>query len=70
MVIHGEEKIKYNLKPLRTDRSRNYDRATRIMIKEGILRNEKHKGLKVGSAKAEVFIRRSLELIDENLYYS
>ena len=70
MVIKGEDTINYKLNPLRTDRSRNYDRSIKIMIKEGILRSEKHKGLKVGSAKAKLFIKRALELIDANLCYS
>ena len=69
-IINGSEQIPYDVYPMRTDTTRDYGRAHKIMLREGLLRYEKCKGLEMCAAHADSLIRRALELIEENRYYS
>ncbi|MDR4498064.1 MAG: AAC(3) family N-acetyltransferase [Candidatus Scalindua sp.] len=68
-IINGEEKITYYITPLRPDRKRIYDRADRILQKEKILHYYTVKGLKFGVTHVDKFLKRSMELIDMDMYY-
>lgn len=68
-IIHGEKKIPYQVTPLRPDLKRRYDRADRILQKEGILSYYTVKGLEFSMTNVHKFLQRSLELIDTNMYY-
>lgn len=69
-IIVGDEKIPYRVIPLRPDRVRRYDRAERILRREGILRYDRVKGLRFSAAPVRPFLQRAQELIDANLFYA
>jgi aminoglycoside 3-N-acetyltransferase len=69
-IIHGEEKIPYQVTPLRPDRVRGYGRADQILQREGILRYYTVKGLKFSATSVRQFLQRCQGLIDANLFYS
>jgi aminoglycoside 3-N-acetyltransferase len=70
IIIYGDEKIPYKVIPLRPDRVRTYDRADRILRKEGILRYYRVKGLRFSATPVGPFLQRARELIDAAMFYS
>lgn len=69
-IIVGDQRIPYRLNPLRPDRVRRYDRAERILRREGILCSYRKKGLSFSAAPIGPFLQRALELIDAARFYS
>jgi aminoglycoside N3'-acetyltransferase len=69
-IIYGDEKIPYKVIPLRPDRVRTYDRADRILQKEGIVRYFRVKGLGFSATPVGPFLQRARELIDAAMFYS
>ena len=68
IVIHGKEKIPYQVIPLRIKRVRGHGRADRILQSEGILRYYTLKGLKLSMAPVCQFLQRAYELIEANMF--
>lgn len=68
-IVNGAERVPHRVTPLRPDLVRRYDRAEEILIREGILRFENVSGLRLNSAAVEPFLKRSLELIEEDRFY-
>jgi hypothetical protein len=69
-IICGQEKILYRVNPLRPDRVRRYDRAERILRREGILRFYRINGFRFSAASVGQFLHRAWELIDAHQFYS
>src|SRR5918996_958383 len=69
-IISGDEKIPYQVIPLRPDRVRRYDRADRILRKEGIVRYYRVRGLRFSATPVGRFLHRARELIDADMFYS
>jgi aminoglycoside N3'-acetyltransferase len=69
-IIYGDEKIPYQVIPLRPDRIRTYDRADRILRKEGILRDYRVRGLRLSATPVGQFLHRARGLIDAAMFYS
>jgi aminoglycoside 3-N-acetyltransferase len=69
-IISGDEKIPYQVIPLRPDRVRRYDRADRILRKEGIVRYYRVRGLRFSATPVGRFLHRVRELIDADMFYS
>jgi hypothetical protein len=55
--------------PLRPDRVRRYDRADRILRKEGVVRYYRVKGLRFSVTPVGPFLHRARELIDADMFY-
>jgi aminoglycoside 3-N-acetyltransferase len=69
-IISGDEKIPYQVIPLRPDRVRRYSRADRILRKEGIVRYYRVRGLRFSATSVGEFLHRARELIDADMFYS
>jgi aminoglycoside N3'-acetyltransferase len=69
-IIYGDEKIPYKVIPLRPDRVRTYDRADRILRKEGIVRYYRVRGLRLSATPVGPFLQRARQLIDAAMFYS
>jgi aminoglycoside 3-N-acetyltransferase len=67
-MVHGETEFAYPLFAMCTDVQRNYDRVEKLLLRDGTLKYLDRNGLKCAVAQAERIIRRSLDLIDKNLY--
>jgi aminoglycoside N3'-acetyltransferase len=70
VIVDGEEKFPYRIKPMRPDRLRRYGCGERILKRERILRYERIKGLEFSSASVHEFLARSSELISADCFYS
>jgi aminoglycoside N3'-acetyltransferase len=68
IIVDGDIQIPYELRVLRHDLPREFSRFTRILRKDKILRYVTAAGLPCALAKADPFIRRSLQLAEENRY--
>jgi aminoglycoside 3-N-acetyltransferase len=69
-ILYGDAKIPYQVIPLRPDRVRRYDRADRILRKEGIVRYYCVRGLRFSATPVGQFLHRARELIDADMFYS
>jgi aminoglycoside 3-N-acetyltransferase len=69
-IIVGDERIPYRVIPLRPDRERRYDRAERILRRDGIVRYYRVNGLRFSAAPVRDFLGRAMELIDAGRFYS
>lgn len=69
-IIHGQAQIPYKVTPLRPEHIRRYDRADKILRKEGILRFYSAKGLRLSVTPVRQFLKRSQGLISQNKFYS
>jgi aminoglycoside 3-N-acetyltransferase len=69
-ILYGDEKIPYQVIPLRPDRVRRYDQADRILRKEGIVRYYRVRGLRFSATPVGPFLHRARELIDADMFYS
>jgi aminoglycoside N3'-acetyltransferase len=70
VIVDGQEKFPYRIKPMRPDRLRRYGCAERILKRERILRYERIKGLEFSSASVHEFLARCTELISADCFYS
>jgi aminoglycoside N3'-acetyltransferase len=68
IIVDGDIEIPYEFRVLRHDLPREFGRFTRLLRKEKILRYVTGAGLPCAVAKADPFIRRSLQLAEENRY--
>jgi aminoglycoside N3'-acetyltransferase len=68
ITVDGEVEIPYELRVLRHDLPREFSRFTRILRKDKVLRYVTAAGLPCAVAKADPFIRRCLQLAEENRY--
>jgi aminoglycoside 3-N-acetyltransferase len=67
-VVDGDVQIPYEFRVLIPGLPREYERISRVLRKTNILRYVKVKGLPCAVARAEPFLRRAMELADENKY--
>jgi aminoglycoside 3-N-acetyltransferase len=68
IIVDGNAEIPYEFRVLRPDLPREFNRLTRILRREKILRYVTACGLPCAMVKADPFIRRTLELAEENRY--
>jgi hypothetical protein len=68
IIVDGDVEIPYEFRVLRSDLPREFSRFTRMLRKDGVLRYVTAAGLPCAVVKADVFIRRCLELAEENRY--
>src|SRR5262249_23506072 len=68
IVVDGDAEFGYEFRVLRPDLPREFNRLIRILRKDKILRYVPAAGLPCAVAKAVPFIRRSLQLAEENRY--
>jgi aminoglycoside 3-N-acetyltransferase len=67
-IMDGGAEIPYRVVPLRPDRIRSYERADRILRKEGILRSYSVGGLRFSATPVDRFLQRARELIDADMF--
>jgi hypothetical protein len=67
-VVDGDVQIPYEFRVLVPGLPREYERISRDMRKNHILRYVSMNGLPCAVTRAEPFLRRALELADENKY--
>jgi aminoglycoside 3-N-acetyltransferase len=67
-VLEGDRRFEYPFCALRADVHRNYDRVERALTRDGTLRYVSANGLRCAFTDADVFIRRSMRLVDEGHY--
>ena len=68
IIVDGRAEIPYQLRVLRPDLTREFHRLTRILRKDRVLRYVTAAGLPCAVVKADTFIRRSMQLAEENRY--
>ena len=68
IVVDGDVQIPYEFRVLIPGLPREYERISRVMRKDNILRYVTIKGLPCAVTRAEPFLRRALELADDNKY--
>jgi aminoglycoside N3'-acetyltransferase len=68
IIVDGDVEIPYEFRVLRQDLPREFNRLTRILRKDKVLRYVTAAGLPCAVVKADPFIRRSLQLAEENRY--
>jgi aminoglycoside 3-N-acetyltransferase len=68
IIVDGRAEIPYQFHVLRPDLPREFNRFTRILRKDKVLRYVTVSGLPCAVVKADTFIRRSLLLAEENRY--
>jgi aminoglycoside 3-N-acetyltransferase len=68
IIVDGDHQIPYEFRVLRPGLPREYERISRIMRKETLLRYVTAKGLPCAVTRAEPFLRYALKLADENNY--
>ena len=67
-VVDGDVEVPYEFRVLIPGLPREYERISRVMRKEKILRYVTAKGLPCAVTRAEPFLHRAMELADENNY--
>jgi aminoglycoside N3'-acetyltransferase len=67
-IVDGRAEIPYQLRVLRPDLPREFNRFTRILRKDKVLRYVTSAGLPCAVVEADSFIRRSMQLAEENRY--
>jgi aminoglycoside N3'-acetyltransferase len=67
-VIDGDREFTYECRVLRPGLPREYERISRIMRKEHILRYVTRSGLPCAVTRADPFLRKAMQLADENNY--
>src|SRR5262249_29436916 len=68
IVVDGDVQFPYEFQVLIPGLPREYERISRVMRKNNILRYVTAKGLPCAVARAEPFLRLAMELADENKY--
>ena len=68
IIVDEGGEIPYEFRVLRPDLPREFNRLTRILRKDKVLRYVTAAGLPCAVVKADPFIRRSLQLAEENRY--
>jgi len=68
IIVDGDVEIPYEFRVLRRGLPREFNRLTRILRKDKVLRYVTAAGLPCAVLKADRFIRRSLQLAEENKY--
>jgi len=68
IIVDGKVETPYEFRVLRSDLPREFTRLTRILRRDRLLRYVTVRGLPCAVAKADPFIRRTLELAEENRY--
>ena len=68
IIVDEDGEIPYEFRVLRPDLPREFNRLTRILRKDKVLRYVTAAGLPCAVLKADRFIRRSLQLAEENKY--
>jgi aminoglycoside N3'-acetyltransferase len=68
-IVDGASRTTCPVRPLRADRRRRYDRAEKILRREGILLSYRRKGLRFSGAAVGPFLERAHELISANRFY-
>jgi aminoglycoside N3'-acetyltransferase len=68
VIADGDVQVPYEFRVLIPGLPREYERISRVMRKHNILRYVTLNGLPCAVTRAEPFLRRALELADENMY--
>ena len=68
IITDGDREIPYEFRILRPGLPREYERISRIMRKDKILRYVTRAGLPCAVTRADPFLRRALQLAEENNY--